>query len=201
NQVNEESDKVIEAIKGNNVVTKDETDGWQKYKLTNDDGNNISKQGLDLLDLDTGFYETWDAKNDPLDGNKGIYEVNVTTGSKGQKTIVATQSHLNRMFINTIHTDGEDRGWKEITNNQTDTGWLPITIKNSYNKSTLPDYEPSYRVIDYGTHKKVIVRIGVINLTSGKNTVASIPTELNPYKIYSLGASTIAKIPPKVAVV
>src|SRR5699024_5177035 len=44
----------------------------------------------------------------------GIFEVNVTTSSRGQKTIVATQSHLNKTFINTIHTDGQDRGWKEI---------------------------------------------------------------------------------------
>src|SRR5699024_1921832 len=44
----------------------------------------------------------------------GIFEVNVTTSSRGQKTIVATQSHLNKTFINTIHTDGQDRGWKEL---------------------------------------------------------------------------------------
>ena len=88
--------------------------------------------------------------------------------------------------------------WTEISNTQTDTGWLPITIKNGYNKSTIPDFEPSYRVIGYSTHKKVYVRLGVKNLNTGKNVVATIPPELNPYKIYSVGASTIAKIPPKV---
>ena len=90
--------------------------------------------------------------------------------------------------------------WEQVDNNQTDTGWIPITIKNGYSKPTTPDFEPSYRVIDYGNHKKVFVRLGVTNLVSGKNVIASIPAEFNPYKIYSLGVSTIAKIPPKVLV-
>ncbi|MEX6346722.1 BppU family phage baseplate upper protein [Staphylococcus ureilyticus] len=103
-----------ESVLNSEVVTQGESKEWQKYRLTEEDGNRISKEGLDLLNLDTGYYETWNAVNDPLDGNTGIFEVNVTTGSRGQKTIVATQSHLNRTFINTIHTDGQDRGWKEL---------------------------------------------------------------------------------------
>lgn len=173
---------------------------WQKYKLTESNGHRISVGELDLLEAGTGLYETWEAKNDPLNGDIGLYHVDVIEGNSGRKRIVATQTYSNRTFINSIHTNGEVKGWKEITNNQTDTGWLPITIKNGYEKSTIPDYEPSYRVIDYGTHKKVYVRLGVTNLTSGKNAVASIPPELNPYKIYSLGVSTIAKIPPKAVV-
>ncbi len=103
-----------ESVLNSEVVTQGESKEWQKYKLTEEDGNRISKEGLDLLNLDTGYYETWNAVNDPLDGNTGIFEVNVTTGSRGQKTIVATQSYLNKTFINTIHTDGQDRGWKEL---------------------------------------------------------------------------------------
>lgn len=102
-------------VQAKSYIKGEDTANWQKYKLTQDNGVRISKEGLDLLNLDTGYYETWNAVNDPLDGNTGLYEVNVTTGSRGQKTILATQSYLNRTFINTIHTDGNDRGWKEIT--------------------------------------------------------------------------------------
>ena len=201
NQVNEESDKVIEAIKGNNVVTKDETDGWQKYKLTNDDGTSITlTHPVELNDdeyldsLEPGLYYAADPKSSPS-GSSGFVTVNKRSSTK----IVYFQPYnQDKIFINRFHTSWS--GWKEVTTNQTDTGWLPITIKNGYNKSTIPDFEPSYRVIDYGTYKKLYVRLGVTNLTNGKNTVASIPTELNPYKIYSLGVSTIAKIPPKVIV-
>lgn len=173
---------------------------WQKYKLTESNGHRISVGELDLLEAGTGLYETWEAKNDPLNGDIGFYHVDVIEGNSGRKRIVATQTYSNRTFINSIHTNGEVKGWKEITNNQTDTGWQPIIIKNGYEKSTIPDFEPSYRVIGYSTHKKVYVRLGVTNLNTGKNVVATIPPELNPYKIYSLGASTIAKIPPKVVV-
>ena len=201
NQVNEESDKVIEAIKGNNVVTKDETDGWQKYKLTNDDGTSITlTHPVELNDdeyldsLEPGLYYAADPKSSPS-GSSGFVTVNKRSSTK----IVYFQPYnQDKIFINRFHTSWS--GWKEVTTNQTDTGWLPITIKNGYNKSTLPDYEPSYRVIDYGTHKKVFVRLGVTNLTSGKNTIASIPQEFNPYKIYSVGVSTIVKIPPKVVI-
>lgn len=103
-----------ESVLNSEVVTQGESKEWQKYKLTEEDGNRISKEGLDLLNLDTGYYETWNAVNVPLDGTADIFEVNVTTGSSGQKTIVATQSKLNKTFINTIHTDGQDIGWKEL---------------------------------------------------------------------------------------
>ena len=103
-----------ESVLNSEVVTRGESNEWQKYKLTEEDGNRISKEGLDLLNLDTGYYETWNAVNGPIDGTADTFEVNITTGSSGQKTIVANQSNLNKTFINTIHTDGQDRGWKEL---------------------------------------------------------------------------------------
>ena len=209
NQVNEESDKVLESIKQNNVVTTEETENWQKYKLTNDDGTRpyLTKGSFSSVhDLPTGKFETVGADNAedqdlPSITSNAFIEIDVTENeSGGRKQIYVLTSYSKRLFLKTLHTNGADKGWTELTNNQSDTGWLPITIKNGYNKSTIPDFEPSYRVIDYGTYKKVYVRLGVTNLKAGKNVVATIPPELNPYKIYSLGASTIAKIPPKVVV-
>lgn len=209
NQVNEESDKVIEAIKGNNVVTKSETEDWQKYKFTNDNGTRtyLTKGSFDNVnDLSTGLYETVateDAESQSLPSiaSNAFIEIDVTESeSGGRKQIYVLVNYSKRLFLKTIHTNSVDKGWMELTSTQEDTGWLPITIKNGYNKSTLPDYEPSYRVIDYGTHKRIFVRLGVTNLTSSKNVVASIPKEFNPYKIYSVGVSTIAKIPPKVVI-
>lgn len=201
NQVNEASDKVLESIKQNNMVTTEETESWQKYKLIEENGKRIRVSGVDPVELNSGFYQMWFVKNAPTgsDDNSQYWNIDVTQGESDTKQIVATLSASGATYKKNIHR-GKDLGWKEMSIDQTDTGWLPITIKNGYNKSTIPDFEPSYRVIDYGTYKKLYVRLGVTNLTNGKNTVASIPTELNPYKIYSLGVSTIAKIPPKVVV-
>ena len=207
NEVNEASDKVLESIKQNNVITTEETESWQKYKFTNDDGSikYIPKGTItDIKTLEPGLYETVsddDATNQDIPVNNSYVQIKVWEGGSGRKEIELTSTFNGIKYFRLIHTDGEkDTGWKEISNNYSDTGWLPIAIKNGYKKSSIPDFEPSYRVIDYGTYKKIYVRLGVINLTNGKNTVASIPTELNPYKIYSLGVSTVAKIPPKVVV-
>lgn len=175
---------------------------WQKYKLTNDDGKShkLVNAELDnpdyLSNLKPGFYYCPSPTGSPLD-KSGFLEV-YEYSNNIVKHVLFRSFNLNRIFMKNCHLSWSE--WKEITNNQTDTGWLPISIKNGYSKSIIPDFEPSYRVIDYCTYKKVFVRLGVTNLTNGKNIVASIPSELNPYKIYSHGTSTIDKVPPKVIV-
>ena len=201
NEVNEASDKVLESIKQNNLVTSEQTDNWQKYKLTNDSGMRIVKSEVDAVDLSTGYYLIYKMKNDPDGKSDDLRYVNVdiTEGPDQTKQILATISSTGKTYKKNIHK-GIDSGWKEFTNNQTDTGWLPLTLKNSYKKSTIPDFAPSYRVIDNGSYKQVYVRLGVENLTNGKNVVATIPPEFVPNKIYSSGVSTNAKIPPKVII-
>lgn len=201
NQVNEESDKVIKAIKGNNVITKDETDGWQKCKLTNDDGTSITlTDPVELNDdeyldsLEPGLYYAAGPKSSPS-GSSGFVTVNKRYSTK----IVYFQPYnQDKIFINRFYTSWS--GWKEVTTNQTDTGWLPLRLKNGYKKSSTPDFEPSYRVIDNGDFKQVYVRLGVENLANEKNVVATIPKEFVPNKIYSSGVSTNSKIPPKVII-
>ena len=41
-----------ESVMNSEVVTQGESTKWQKYKLTEEDGNRLSKKGLDLLNLD-----------------------------------------------------------------------------------------------------------------------------------------------------
>ena len=179
---------------------------WQKYKLTNDDGTTLYDSNLivnfndveQLSSLLAGTRYVVATLNAPTNATSSNGWLTVL--NRGAiKRLEFRPYNSSQIFIKRYHHN-EWKEWKRVDNAQTDTGWLPITIKNGYSKSSIPDYEPSYRVIDYGTHKKVFVRLGVTNLTSGKNTIASIPKEFNPYKIYSVGVSTIAKIPPKVAV-
>ncbi|MDG0821324.1 phage baseplate upper protein [Staphylococcus equorum] len=308
--INELNDKAIDIKTDVEMLNNYDTTNWQKYKMTKDDGNRIEKSQIDILTLDTGFYEVWECTNTPLN-DTGIYNL-IVFGNNGSKFILATHSYSNRTFINTIHTNEDARGWKEVTNNNNrewlgiiggvdseyssvldlpagfyeciiptnswevnaptnenegkynavinvysgvelnkqilltdikfnivyiatfsegkfsgwktlltqedlktqitdivskimservkDTDWLPITIKNEYSKSSIPDFEPSYRIIDYHNHKKVFVRFGIENIKDGVNTVGNIPLEINPYKIYGNGTTSTAKIPPKIAI-
>lgn len=154
---------------------------WQKYKLTESDGRRISVGELDLLEVGTGLYETWKAKNDPLDGDIGFYHVDVIEGNSGRKRIVATQTYSNRTFINSFSTNGEAKGWKEITNNQTDTGWIPFQLINgaktntNYKNSGGNGFDCAYRTIKNGTVTERMVRLNGRMATHGQ-TIAQLPS-------------------------
>ncbi|WP_145474728.1 BppU family phage baseplate upper protein [Staphylococcus pettenkoferi] len=207
NEVNEASDKVLESIKQNNVVTTEETENWQKYKLTEDDGTikYYSKGTIeDVTQLPAGLYETVsddDATDQGIPLDNSYVQIKVWEAGRGRKEIELTSTFNSEKYFRLIHTDGtKDSGWQKIGNNQSDTGWLPLRLKNGYKKSSTPDFEPSYRVIDNGDFKQVYVRLGVENLANKKNVVATIPSEFVPNKIYSLGVSTTYKTPPKVII-
>lgn len=92
-----------------------DTSNWQKYKLTEDNGAFKSLDvGTDMLSLKVGSYESSGFVNDPLD-DAGFYEVTVTESYNQRKVIHAIHSYSNRYFLKTIHTDGVDNGWKELT--------------------------------------------------------------------------------------
>lgn len=154
---------------------------WQKYKLTESDGHRISVGELDLLEAGTGLYETWRAKNDPLNGDIGFYHVDVIEGNSGRKRIVATQTYSNRTFINSVHTNGEVKGWKEITNNQTDTGWISFNLINgaktntNYKNSGENGFDCAYRTIKNGTVTRRIVRLNGRGVTHGQ-IIAQLPS-------------------------
>lgn len=152
---------------------------WQKYKLTNDDGNRTEKTRIDILTLNTGFYEVWECTNTPL-GDAAIYNV-IVFGKNGRKFILATHSYENRTFINTIHTNGNVRGWKELTINQTDTGWIPFqlingALSNTAYKSTVDGgFDCAYRTITNGTETKKLLRLNGSNLTHN-SVIAQLPS-------------------------
>ncbi|WMM16891.1 BppU family phage baseplate upper protein [Staphylococcus epidermidis] len=202
NKVNEASDKVLGSIRQNNLVTSEQVNDWQKFKLTNDDGKshklvNAELDNPDFLsNLNPGFYYCTSPTGSPLN-KSGFLEV-YEHANNIVKHVLFRPFNLNRIFMKNCHITWSD--WEEITNNQSDTDWLPLTLKNGYEKSSIPDFEPSYRVIDNGDFKQIYVRLGVENLTNGKNVVATIPPEFTPNKIYSLGVSTVAKTPPKIII-
>ena len=195
-----------QTIAGNGFLTPDAFDeeldslDWQKYKLTNDDGTypvvSLEKNLDTLHSLSPGSHYATEIPITGSSSTAGFVEVMQRVGTV--KHITFKPYNSTQIWLKRFYNEWSD--WERVDVTQTDTGWLPIMIKNGYEKSSIPDFKPSYRVIDYSTHKKVYVRLGVTNLKAGKNVVATIPPELNPYKIYSLGVSTIAKIPPKVAI-
>ena len=96
-----------------------DTSNWQKYKTTNDDGSRQYVSGLDLLTAPPGQYESTNTINGPLKENgepdTGFVESDISVSSNGRRLIMATRSSFNKTYIKTLHTNGTDTGWKELT--------------------------------------------------------------------------------------
>ena len=169
----------VNAVRDDFQLTLDNLD-WQKYKFTKSDGTVISlPAGTDMNELKAGMYESSGFINNPLNDN-GFYEVTVTESYNSRKAIYALHSYSNRMFVKTFHSGGEERNWKELTNNQTDTGWIPYTLINgavaneAFKEEADNGFDCAYRVIDYGDRKEKHVRINVRNVLH-QTVVANLP--------------------------
>lgn len=92
-----------------------DTTEWQKYKLTEENGDRIRVSDIDPVELGTGFYQIWNTYNMPetADGSMAYWNVDVFSGQE-TKQIRATLSGVNRVFQKYIHK-AEDLGWKELT--------------------------------------------------------------------------------------
>ncbi|MDK9857640.1 hypothetical protein P1A25_07670 [Staphylococcus equorum] len=92
-----------------------DTSNWQKYKLTESNGDRIRVSDIDPVELGTGFYQIWNTYNMPetADGSSAYWNVGVFSAQE-TKQIRATLSGENRVFQKNIHK-AEDLGWKELT--------------------------------------------------------------------------------------
>ncbi|AVB11828.1 pyocin knob domain-containing protein [Bacillus velezensis] len=119
-------------------VTKSDKDKWnggQMAKLTRDDGKRTQLSSeTDVLALSSGFYYASGTlvKNNPVANDISWFNYDVIEGDSGRKSIIASRSHDNTMWIATVHTNGVFKGWKRIiTSADFDSAkWLNVTLKN-----------------------------------------------------------------------
>ena len=168
---------------------------WQKYKLTNDDGTRpyLTKGSFSSVhDLPVGKFETVGADNAeeqdlPSITSNAFIEIDVTESeSGGRKQIYVLISYSKRLFLKTLHTNGADRGWREITNTREDTGWIPFTLINgalsntSYKQEGENGFDCAYRTIKNDTATKRIVRLNGKGVTHGQ-VIAQLPSTFCKY--------------------
>lgn len=156
---------------------------WQKYKLTNNDGTSITLNSpVDLGDiaylssLKPGEYYAAGPTGSPS-GSSGF----LTVYQRGPIKIMYYQPYnQDRLFINRYYNEWS--GWKELTNNQTDTGWIPYNTINGveknvmYTSDTDKGFECSYRIIKQGDITTRKLRVNARKLTNGV-TFAELPSQ------------------------
>ena len=165
------------------LTTDLDTLTWQKYKLTNDDGTSVTLTSpVDLGDtmyLDTLKPGEYYAAA-PL-GSPSKTSGFLTVLQKDTIKIIYFQPYnQDKLFINRYYN--EWYGWKEISSNQTDTGWIPFNTingveKNSVYKSGIDNgFDCAYRIIKQGDITTRKLRVNARNLTQGI-VFAELPSE------------------------
>lgn len=186
------------------IPTLPDFTNWQKYKFSLDNGESVSvdlnNDASNLDKLTPGFYYFSNTPGLPSNQNVAGTALVIKRDKNSVKQIFFFPYTTNAIYINSYYTAWT--GWQIVGSvQQSDTGWIPLAIKNDYELISDQNYEPSYRVIDYGNYKKVFVRLGVIdNSPQSQSVVASIPKDLNPYTVFGYGVSTTLDNPVKVII-
>lgn len=182
-ELNQKIEDIKQEINPETYVTQIQSEKWQKYSFTEDDGAVISlPEGTDMNKLKAGMYESSDFINDPLN-DAGFYEVTVTESYNSRKAIYALHSYQNRMFVKTFHSGGAEGNWRELTNATEDTGWLEVMLKNN-----VTSINPvNYKIVTMNNTEQLSIKGSISNIAADSEVnfgkIPSIKTIGVPYII------------------
>ena len=182
NEVNEASDKVLESIEQNNLVTLEQTSNWQKHKLTNDSGNQIlnfnSSNPMtndNLLSAKSGFYFNLEAQDSPS-GATGYVFIQKNEGN-GRK-IYYSSYNRNDLYIKTYSESIGWIEWKNLSNDYIDTGWQPLSLINGTTQAGSAN-QPKYRLVTINDTSMLFINGAVSNISSKTMVFAKLPTNIS----------------------
>lgn len=182
-----------EAVAGSGLVTEVSAENWQKYKMTNDDGSRIylSKDSFtDITTLPPGLYETVSgvdalAQGFPEGHNDSAFSViDVTTSGSDRRQIKVVSHYNSKTWVKYIHTNGEDRGWKEIP--VVDDVALIETTSNSQKKANTAENNSKLY-----TDEKLTEQHGVLfnGSTANVGGVINLTDSMDKYKMLVISGS------------
>ena len=165
---------------------------WQKHKITEDDGTTPLISDFDfnnpeeILKYSAGTYYVRKANNhssNNIIGNYGYLSINTTYASKNVATLTFIPigtSVLNTTSVYMCKKNGEWGDWIEVTNNQSDTGWVTFDLINGALSNTAyygegdGGFDCAYRTITNGSVVTKKLRINGTNLTPNQ-VIAQLP--------------------------
>ena len=183
NAINHVDEKLLEfnnLVETNGFLTPQDADNklndlnWQKYKLTDENGRNMTMpMNSDVSKVHALPPGNYYATSVPINGSTSVSGfMNVSqSGSATVKHIVFKPYNSNQIFLKRFYNDWSE--WERV-GTPTNTGWLPLTLKNGATQIDGNYPQSSYRVIDFGTHKEIDLRISVTGITENSN-IAFIP--------------------------
>lgn len=171
---------------------------WQKHKLTNDSGNQITNfydgnpmTNDNLLSAKSGFYFNLKAQDSPS-GATGYVFIQKNEGN-GRK-IYYSSYNRNDLYIKTYSESIGWIEWKNLSNDYIDTGWLPLPLINGTKQAGSAN-QPKYRLVTINDTNLLFIKGSVKNITSRTMEFAKLPTNISQ-KISSYAEYSKVKINP-----
>lgn len=166
-ELNQKIANIKEEINPSTYVTQTESNEWQKYNFTNEDGT-VKKLSVDtdISTLTAGLYEGSGLINTPF-GDNDYYEIYVTQSYNGRKVIIAISSYSGRTSIKTFHSGGAEGNWKELTNATEDTGWLEVMLKNN-----VASINPvNYKIVTMNNTEQLSIKGSISNVDADSEVI------------------------------
>ncbi|RIN99079.1 BppU family phage baseplate upper protein [Mammaliicoccus sciuri] len=188
NHINNKMTEFNEAVETNGFLTPTELDTkvnsllWQRKELTKSSGYTLYDENVhsrfDFNDnvkmnaLNTGFYYVTNAQSKPANATNGNGYLTVIRRDSNYARIEFRPYDSEQIFVKIQRIEWQP--WIEATSKRTNTGWLPLTLKNGATQIDGNYPQSTYRVIDFGTHKEIDLRLSVSNITEN-SVIAFIP--------------------------
>jgi hypothetical protein len=171
---------------------------WQKHKLTNDSGNQITNfydgnpmTNDNLLSAKSGFYFNLKAQDSPS-GATGYVFIQKNEGN-GRK-IYYSSYNRNDLYIKTYSESIGWIEWENLSNDYIDTGWQPLSLINGTTQAGTAN-QPKYRLVTINDTNLLFIKGSVKNITSRTMEFAKLPTNISQ-KISSYAEYSKVKINP-----
>ena len=155
---------------------------WQKHKLTNDIGNQITNFNSNnpmtndnLLSTKTGFYFNLNFQNSPS-GATGYVFIQENEGNG--KKIYYSSYNRNDLYIKTYSASIGWVEWEKIGNDYIDTGWQLLPLINGASQAGTAN-QPKYKFVSINNTNMLFIRGAVSNVSSKTMVFAKLPTNIS----------------------
>ncbi|WP_415400971.1 BppU family phage baseplate upper protein [Staphylococcus hominis] len=154
---------------------------WQKHKLTNDSGNQITNfydgnpmTNDNLLSAKSGFYFNLKAQDAPS-GATGYVFIQKNEGN-GRK-IYYSSYNRNDLYIKTYSESIGWIEWENLSNDYIDTGWQPLPLING-TKQAGSDNQPKYRLVTINNTNLLFFKGAVNGVSANKIVFSQLPENI-----------------------
>lgn len=115
-EVNDIKEDIRKDIEDNKLVKTDDTENWQKFSLTEKNGKRIVKEEVNILELETGFYDVLKIKDYTIKNEENdSFLLNVFKSNDDIYNILAFNKTNSNVYSFMTNVNGSSLGWTKLS--------------------------------------------------------------------------------------